>query len=132
MKYCPCHSGKPYALCCEPYHKGLLPKKAVTLMRSRYSAYALGLPDYIISTTHPANPQAVKDLAAWKKQILDFSSHTQFQGLDILEDEEKPPIAFVTFKATLLQDNQDASFTETSEFEIWDGKWTYKKYLQFS
>ena len=101
-------------------------------MRSRYSAYALGLADYIIATTHPTNPQAVKDLNAWKNQIADFSSKTKFQGLDILEDEEKPPIAFVTFKATLIQDNQDASFTETSEFELWHGKWTYKKYLQFS
>lgn len=101
-------------------------------MRSRYAAYALGLADYIISTTLPSSPQAVKDVPAWKKQILDFSSKTSFQGLEILEDLEKPPYAIVTFKAVLQQNGQDASFTETSEFEQWNGKWMYKKYLQYS
>ena len=101
-------------------------------MRSRYSAYALGLADYIIATTHPTNPQAVKDIKAWKQQITDFSLKTKFQNLEILAEEEKTPIAFVTFKATLIQGSQDASFTETSEFELWQGKWTYKKYLQFN
>lgn len=132
MKPCPCHSKKPYAECCEPYHKGKAAEHALILMRSRYAAYALGLTDYIIATTHPENPQALKDQTAWESQILEFSHKTQFQNLEILETQEKPPLAFVTFKASLRQNDQDASFTETSEFEIWHGKWTYKKYLQFS
>lgn len=125
MKKCPCHSGKEYPNCCEPYHQGKLPENAVTLMRSRYAAYALGLADYIISTTHPSNNQAIKDLTLWKKQILDFSSNTQFIGLEILEDQETPTFAIVTFKAQLTRNGQDATFTETSRFEIQDGKWLY-------
>lgn len=101
-------------------------------MRSRYAAYALGLADYVISTTHPQNPQALTDHNAWKSQILEFSRKTEFQNLEILQNQEKPPLAFVTFKASLRQNGQDASFTETSEFEIYHGKWTYKRYLQFS
>ena len=47
---CPCCSGKS-AICCQKYHKGLTPENALVLMRSRYSAYALGVGDYLIETT---------------------------------------------------------------------------------
>ena len=38
---CPCGSGGKYKKCCQKYHKGALAKDALTLMKSRYSAYAL-------------------------------------------------------------------------------------------
>ncbi|MDD2950112.1 MAG: YchJ family metal-binding protein, partial [Sulfuricurvum sp.] len=53
---CPCHSGEKYKKCCQPYHKGILPSNAQKLMRSRYSAFALELSNYIMATTHPNNP----------------------------------------------------------------------------
>ena len=45
---CPCCSGTPYADCCEPVIRGR--RQAATaaeLMRSRYSAYALGEIEWI-------------------------------------------------------------------------------------
>ncbi len=45
---CPCGSGLKYKKCCQKYHKGALPSTALLLMKSRYSAYALGLADYIM------------------------------------------------------------------------------------
>jgi len=51
---CPCGSGTSYAECCRPLHQGV--RQAATpeeLMRSRYSAYALGLADYVFRTWHP-------------------------------------------------------------------------------
>lgn len=49
---CPC-GGKSYATCCEPFHKGLLPAPTPEkLMRSRYSAYAMQLEPYLLSTWH--------------------------------------------------------------------------------
>lgn len=122
---CPCHSGKLYSECCQPYHQGEAPQNALILMRSRYCAYALHLVDYIIETTHPSNPTAFKDKAAWKNQILEFSKNTQFQNLEILDWQEKNPVAFVTFKAVLNQGGHDVSFTEKSEFRLDNGKWTY-------
>jgi len=53
---CLCCSGKEYAACCQPLHEGALPADALALMRSRYNAYALQLPRYILQTTHPDNP----------------------------------------------------------------------------
>lgn len=120
---CPCHSQKAYKDCCELYHKGTLPKTAEALMRSRFSGYALALIDYIIETTHPDyQPQ---DRVAWRKEILDFSEKTLFEGLEILSKEEGPSKSFVTFTAHLKRDNQDVSFTEKSSFALLKGRWLY-------
>src|SRR5437867_3549203 len=43
---CPCHSGKKYSECCEPYHQGLPAPTPLALMRSRYAAYALQNAEY--------------------------------------------------------------------------------------
>lgn len=123
---CPCFSGHPYVLCCRPYHLGKLPDTALQLMRSRFSAYALCLSEYIIKTTHPANPQFCKDFAMWAKTISEFSNHTEFNGLEIISFEEKSESATVTFKAHLIQDKKDVSFTEKSYFEKVEGKWLYQ------
>lgn len=55
MAACPCGLVPDYADCCGRYHAGPLHLAAPTpeaLMRSRYSAYALDLRDYVIDTWH--------------------------------------------------------------------------------
>ncbi len=70
---CPCGSGSQQVLsdCCGRLHGGKqLPVSAEQLMRSRYSAFALNLTDYIVHTTVPAQ-QTVLDVPAidaWSKQ----------------------------------------------------------------
>jgi SEC-C motif-containing protein len=122
---CPCHSQKIYSDCCQPYHQNALPKTALALMRSRYSAYALGLTDYIVQTTHPSNPNFKLSLEEWKKQIKQFSANTAFIGLEILEFIDDPEISYVTFKAELKQGWNDASFVEKSRFLKVKGRWLY-------
>ncbi len=123
---CPCHSQKLYKDCCRPYHLGKLPENALLLMRSRYSAYALQLADYIIATTHPDNPQYSSNQKQWKEDILKFTNMTAFEGLKILEFIDGEQKAWVTFTAKLKQQGQDVSFTEKSAFEKVNGKWLYK------
>lgn len=125
QQLCPCCSNKAYSECCERYHHGLAPENALALMRSRYSAYALHLADYIIQTTHRANPRFIKDADAWKKQILAFSESTQFEKLEIVNFHDGTPIAYVTFTAHLKQDGHDATFTEKSTFEKVGDRWMY-------
>ena len=43
MTPCPCTSTLPYANCCAPFHQGQAAPSARQLMRSRYSAFVLGL-----------------------------------------------------------------------------------------
>jgi SEC-C motif-containing protein len=68
---CPCASQQALSDCCGRLHGGKqLPASAEQLMRSRYSAFALNLTDYIVSTTAPAQ-QALLDVPAidsWSKQ----------------------------------------------------------------
>lgn len=122
---CPCHSGKPYAECCAPYHKGTPAENARALMRSRYAAYALQLADYIIQTTHPTNLAYKSDQHAWKQELVQYRRDMEFTGLDILEFVDGKERATVTFRAHLKQGDLDASFTEKSLFLKENGRWYY-------
>lgn len=119
---CPCFSGKPYAECCEIYHKGGKAETPVKLMRSRYSAYALGLTEYIQRTTHPKSPHAEKNKAKWSEGIQHFSKNTQFVGLDILDNHDNEVVFYAHLKTL---SGQDISFKEHSIFSQEDGVWLY-------
>ena len=123
---CPCGSGETYEKCCKPFHKGAAPERADLLMRARYSAYALSLPEYIIQTTHPGSPNYVNDRAIWMKKLFDFSKQTVFQKLEVLNIQEHGDLATVTFTAHITQDNEDATYTERSYFERIRGRWFYR------
>lgn len=121
---CPCGSLKKYKKCCKPFHdKITFPKTALELMKSRFSAFAVLIADYIIFTTHENNSDYISDLKSWNQDIMNFSKNTRFERLEILDFIEGEVESFVTFKATLFQDKNDISFIEKSRFlkteEIW-------------
>ena len=118
---CPCGSGKKYKKCCAIYHKGALPKNALELMKSRYSAYAVGDSHYIIKTTHPDNPDYTEDIKSWKASIDLFSNQTDFLELAVTEWIDGEKEAFVTFKAIL----SSGELIEKSRFMRLNGKWYY-------
>ena len=123
---CLCYSGKSYQECCKPFHTGKqLPKTALELMRSRYCAYAKGLVDYLIQTTHPQNVLFENSRQDIEEGIRKFSQATQFTGLDIIEFIDGEKEAFVTFKAHLVQDQDDVSFQEKSRFLKENDRWLY-------
>lgn len=67
---CPCGSGNSFDTCCAPYING--EKSAPTaeaLMRSRYSAYATVVPDYLINTSHISirKNYTKKEIQQWAK-----------------------------------------------------------------
>lgn len=131
---CPCGSLKKYKKCCKPFHdKITFPKTALELMKSRFSAFAVLIADYIIFTTHENNSDYISDLKSWNQDIMNFSKNTRFERLEILDFIEGEVESFVTFKATLFQDKNDISFIEKSRFlkteEIWkyvDGQFIEK------
>lgn len=49
---CPCGRRQAYAACCGVLHRGAPASDAEALMRSRYSAYVLGLESYLLATWH--------------------------------------------------------------------------------
>ena len=70
---CPC--GSPLALdeCCGRYHQGAAAPDPEALMRSRYSAFALGLNTYLLATWHPSTRPEVLEPdpdTAWKSLVI--------------------------------------------------------------
>lgn len=84
-------------------------------MRSRYCAYALGLSDYILKTTHP--DAAPVNLAG----IVNFCNTTTFEKLEIVSFENNR----VHFRAHLSQNGKPFILEEDSRFELVDGYWKY-------
>ena len=123
---CPCGSLKKYKKCCKPFHdKITFPKTALELMKSRFSAFAVLIADYIIFTTHENNSDYISDLKSWNQDIMNFSKNTRFEKLEILDFIDDEIESFVTFKATLFQDKTDISFIEKSRFLKVDEIWKY-------
>ncbi|MBS4169173.1 Peptide deformylase [Parachlamydia sp. AcF125] len=125
VKPCPCGSEQEYDYCCKLFHQGNLPENALLLMCSRYSAYALNIPEYLVETTHPASPQYSENKFSWKRSLSHFSRYTSFHKLEIFDFKEKDALAIVTFTAYISQEGQDATFTERSHFEKIGCRWFY-------
>jgi SEC-C motif-containing protein len=124
--FCPCHSGKAYSECCQPYHEGKKSaENAQILMRSRYSAYATENFDYIIQTTHPEGSAYKKDREKWKEDMAAFYRNTDFEDLEIQNFIDGQDKAYVVFIAKLSQKGMDGSFIEKSYFEKKGGQWLY-------
>jgi len=119
---CPCGSKLKYKKCCQIYHKGALAKTALLLMKSRYTAYAVGDSAYIVKTTHPNNPDFSDNVKEWRASIDEFSRVTEFLALEILEFKEGEEEAFVTFNAKL----SSGDLLENSRFLKVENKWLYE------
>ena len=119
---CPCGSKIKYKKCCAIYHKGAIPKTALLLMMSRYSAYATNNSAYIVKTTHYDNVDYTTDIKAWKESIQVFSKTTKFLALEILEFIDGEEEAFVSFRAKL----STGDMVEKSHFLKVDGFWLYE------
>ena len=80
---CPCQSGHSYADCCGPFHagfgEGLYAPSPEALMRSRYSAYVLGLPDYLLATWHGSTAPGELELSPVKWLGLEVR-HAEMTG----------------------------------------------------
>ena len=114
---CPCGSGKKYKKCCQVFHKGAKAKNALELMKSRYSAYAVGDAKHIKKTTYKSSPYFYDDI----KEIEKFCKNEEFLGLEIVDFEEEAKEAYVTFKARL----GSGILYEKSRFIKEDGVWFY-------
>jgi len=123
---CPCGSTVKYKKCCSKYHNGALAPTALLLMKSRYSAYAVGKSDYVMKTTHFHNSDFSDKTQEWKKSIDEFSFYTEFLALEILESIEGEEESFVTFKAKL----STGEMIEKSRFLKLGGAWLYEGVIE--
>ncbi|TCC92424.1 hypothetical protein EZ428_07660 [Pedobacter frigiditerrae] len=116
---CPCCANLSYSNCCHPFHlnkeKPLTPEK---LMRSRFSAYALHLIDYLIETTHPSQRHLYQ-----KKEIENSAKSNVWLKLEICEAKKD----IVEFKAFYQNGLKIFIHHERSVFKQENGIWYYLK-----
>ena len=115
---CPCGSGRAVDACCGQYHAGTAAPDAESLMRSRYSAFVLGLEDYLLATWHPNTRPARLELdapprAQWLGLVI--KSHTPL-------DAEHATVEFV---ARYKLNGRAFKLHETSRFERVGERWVY-------
>lgn len=93
-------------------------------MRSRYSAFALGLGAYLLDTLALGHP----DRASTDAIELGTSRRGQrFMDLCILHEVTDGESAQVLFYARLFERGIDHSFVELSDFVHEDGGWRYQR-----
>ena len=115
---CPCGLGDDYDACCGRLHAGAPAPTAEALMRSRYSAFAVGDPGYLLRTWHPAA----------RPETLALDPDVQWTRLAVLETEDGglfDSAGTVQFRAVYVQDGKRGVHAETSRFVREDGLWTY-------
>lgn len=121
---CPCMSDLSYTQCCHPYHEKLSkPDTAEQLMRSRYTAYYLGLVDYLVLSTHPD-----KLSPNYRNQLESTKDDTDWTGLEVLATSmgmKADKIGKVHFKALYTANDKEYQMEEHSRFRRYQGGWVY-------
>ena len=118
-KRCPCGSGLSYAECCGRLHDGTAAAAtAEQLMRSRYSAFAVGDPAYLLATWDPAT----------RPRTLELDPGVRWTGLEVLAtsggglfDAE----GTVAFRAHSRTGGGESVQAERSRFRRVAGRWVY-------
>jgi SEC-C motif-containing protein len=112
---CPCGSGEAYDACCGPVVRNERPADtAEELMRSRYSAFALGDVDHVFRSWHPSTrPDDLVELP-----------HVEWRGLEVLDVVGGGPAddtGVVEFRAL----HATGALHERSRFVRRAGRWVY-------
>ncbi len=113
---CPCGKGD-YATCCKPYHDGAAAPTAEALMRSRYSAYALGLMHYVHASWHASTRPPLPDFV--------HDASTRWLGLEVRKFVPGADEATVEFVARSKTGGRAQRLHEVSRFVKEDGRWFY-------
>ena len=124
MSSCPCGIDDDYTECCEPYHLGhKMPRTAEQLLRARYTAFVVSLPDYIVDTTHPDHQD--KGL---RTSVVHWMAQTTWDGLEVRKVEggsESDISGKVEFIANYTHEDKPRKHHELSMFRMYKDRWVF-------
>lgn len=92
-------------------------------MRARYCAFAQGLPEYLVTTTHPE-----KRTAQLQAELNRIADQTQWLGLEVInvvKGTAQDKIGRVQFRAHFRFNGSNRVHEETSRFKRYKGDWIY-------
>jgi len=115
---CYCGSSESFESCCNRYISGAeKAPTALSLMKSRYSAYATHQADYLLATTHISERKYYS-----KEDILHWAAANKWEKLEIISFTEDT----VEFKAYFVDGNNvNRVHYEFSTFKQENGSWFY-------
>ncbi|WP_072314389.1 YchJ family protein [Agrococcus sp. Marseille-P2731] len=115
---CPCGTGLPFGECCAPIHRGeRQAATAAALMRSRFTAYAVGDVDWLLASWH----------ASTRPRSLELDPGIRWLRLDVLGSTGGGPFdreGTVAFASHWLAEGTRGSMREHSRFRR-DAGWQY-------
>ena len=118
---CYCGSAQPFDECCNRYIQGVDNAPcALTLMKSRYSAFCTQAIDYLCTT---CSTKALLNNS--RDEVAQFASAASFIKLEIVDSELVAIPAYVEFKAHYLHNNTLCCIHERSAFVKDQGSWRY-------
>nr|WP_157755430.1 YchJ family protein [Marinobacter salinus] len=117
LSSCPCGSGQSYDTCCGRIHLGEPADSPEVLMRSRYSAFVLGLVDYLVATWHSST----------RPETLSLENSPDWTSLRILGSAMSDHSGTVHFQAIYRAGKGWGYLEEHSDFVKVDGRWYYLK-----
>ena len=120
MTLCPCGSQHPFDECCGPIIAGSPAPTAEALMRSRYTAFAMRMLDYI-DRTHA--PEVRDDFNRAEAERL--AEKCEWQRLEIRSVTETGDTAEIEFVVRFRRDQQDITQAALSRFRRDNGQWFY-------
>lgn len=115
---CPCTSGDVFGSCCGPVLASGSAPTAVRLMRSRFTAFAIGDARHLLRTWHPST----------RPDLLDLDPGIRWQRLDILDREDGGPFddrGVVEFEAFYRDHQGRGTLHERSRFVRENKVWLY-------
>lgn len=116
---CPCGASRAFTECCGPILDGATSAaSAEALMRSRYTAFALGREDWLLASWHPTTrPDALSG---------DDRNPLKWIGLEVKRHEQTgPDTAIVEFVARYRANGRSGRLHETSNFRCENCAWLY-------
>ena len=112
---CPCGSSLSYEDCCGRFHAGESAPDAVSLMRSRYSAFVKKDAAYLLRTWDPST----------RPQSLTLDETIKWLGLNILGSSQQGDQARVRFVARGKINGRAFTQSELSRFVRRNDQWYY-------
>ncbi|MGH8956596.1 MAG: YchJ family protein [Microbacterium sp.] len=115
---CPCGSGDLFGGCCGPLLGGAAAPTAERLMRSRFTAFAIGDAAYLRASWHPSTRPTDLDLdldVVWRRLVI----------IDRVDGGPFDREGVVEFEAFWRQDAERGSLRERSRFVREERSWLY-------
>jgi SEC-C motif-containing protein len=124
---CPCGSGMPYTVCCEPViAERRQVKTAEALLRARYTAYVMRTIDFIFKNIDPLKYPKTKTSVEATRELSEGSTWNGLKIINAQKGSAGDDEGIIEFESYYRRNGIDYIQHEIAVFGKLDGKWIYR------